>query len=254
VPNVSEWTALIAEKEAAAPAALTAHTYLRTRFSSISKPALMACSDGKEYVVKSIANPGLKRAMANDQVIGKAAAAMNAPVPAVALVNVPQELINAQPELADFVAGVTHGSAYMPDVSKTREVIAHVTVPENRRRFASLALLYGLAFVQHDHQFFYQDGTNLVWSFDHGHFFPSGPNWTVASLQGAVAATPDPTIVAGCALSPLELAAAKPSLNGITDDKLAAAIGAIPSAWDVTTPEKAELAIYLERRRDALGS
>ncbi len=139
MPNAAEWTALIAEKEAAPPSAVNAHTYLRTRFSSISKPALMACSDGHEYVTKSIANPGLRRAMANDQVMGRAAVAMSAPVPPVALVNVPQELINAQPELVDFIAGVTHGSRYMPDVSKTREGIAHVAVPENRGRFASLA-------------------------------------------------------------------------------------------------------------------
>ncbi|MDZ4689066.1 MAG: HipA family kinase [Planctomycetaceae bacterium] len=254
MPTAAEWTILIAAKEAAAPAAVTAHTYLRTRFSSISKPALMACSDGQEYVVKSIANPCLKRAMANDQVMGRAAAAMNAPVPTVALVNVPQDLINGQPELADFVAGVTHGSKYMPDASKTRQGIAHGTVPDNRGRFASLALLYGLALVQRDHQFFYQDGAHLVWSFDHGHFFPNGPNWSVASLQGVPPATPDAQIVAGCALSLLELAGAKPRLNRVTDDVLAEAIGAVPAAWDVTPDEKAELAVYLERRRDELSA
>jgi hypothetical protein len=252
VPNPDEWRALIAVKEAVPVEATDAHTYLRTRFSSASNPALMACTDGREYVVKSVANPQLQRAMANDQVMGRAAAAMNAPVPPVALVNVPQELINAQPELADFVAGISHGSNYMPDTSKTRQGFAHLAVPENRNRFASLAMFYGLAFVQHDHQFFYQDGTHHVWSFDHGHFFPNGPNWTIASLQAAPDAVPDGTIVVNCALSPIELAVAKPSLAAVTTDTIAMAIGAVPAAWGLSVAEKVELAIYLERRRDRL--
>jgi hypothetical protein len=186
--------------------------------------------------------------MANDQVMGRAAAAMNAPVPAISLVRVNQALIDAQAELADFIAGSLHGSHYMPDVSKTRQGFAHLAVPANRSRFASLAMLYGLAFVQYDHQFFYQDGTHHVWSFDHGHFFPNGPNWTVTSLQTA----PDATIVVNCTLSAQELTAAKPSLAGVTTDVIASAMGAIPAAWGVSSAEKVEWAVYLERRRDRL--
>lgn len=253
MPTPNEWQHLIMAKEALPAEITNAHTYLRTRFSSVSKPALMACSDGQEYVVKSIANPLLHRAMANDQVIGRTAVAMNAPVPPVSLVKVPQGLVDGQPELADFVSGVTHGSRYMPDASKTRQGFAHLTVPENRRRFASLAMLYGLAFVQHDHQFFYQDGTHYVWSFDHGHCFPDGPNWSVASLRAAPDATPDETIVRNCGLSPMELAIEKPSLAGVTTDVIATAIGAVPAAWGVSPAEKVELAVYLEGRRDRLS-
>lgn len=213
----------------------------------------MACSDGLDYVVKSIANPALQRAMANDHVMGRAAAAMQAPVPPIALVNVPQELIAAQAELADFVPGLTHGSRYMANTSTTRQGIAHVTVPENRVRFAALAYLYGLACVQCDHQFFYQDGSHYVWSFDHGHAFPGGPNWSIASLQAAPDAVPDGTIVAHCTLSPIELAVVKPCIAAVTTDIIAAAIGAIPAAWGLTPDEKTEWAVYIERRRDRLA-
>jgi hypothetical protein len=211
----------------------------------------MACTEGIECVVKKNAT-FLNRAMANDQVIGRIGNAAAAPVGLVELIDVPKELIDAQPEIKDFPAGITHGSHFMADISKQREVIMHIHVGGNRERFAGLSLLYGLAHCQHDHQFFYQDGTHLVFSLDHGHLFPNGPNWTVDQLRAMPRATPDRTIEAGCTLTPGEIKAARDLLERVSDSVLAGAVSAIPDSWKVIESERVELLAYLEKRRNEL--
>ena len=93
----------------------------------------------------------------------------------------PQELIDAQPEMRHMPAGISHGSQLVPNCSE-REAYRYVDIAENRERFAKLAVLYGWMSAG-DHQFIYRhDPPNLVHSVDHGHFFPGGPNWQVVQL------------------------------------------------------------------------
>jgi hypothetical protein len=248
-----EWREALRIAAGHPPRILRAHTYLHTRFRSISRPALMACTEGVECVVK-INSPDLRRAMVNDQIVGRIGNASEAPVGTVELINVPKELIDAQPEIADFPAGLTHGSQFMPDISKQREPILHIHVGPNRSRFAELALLYGVAFCQHDHQFFYQNGTQLVFSLDHGHLFPNGPNWTSARLKTMPDAVPDQFIESKCALTEAELDAARVMLTRITDTVLAAAVASIPDDWGVSENERVDLLVYLDKRREELSA
>ena len=220
------------------------------KFSSISCPVLLACSDGNEYVVKGNKG-GLGRANSNDQMVGRLATAMGAPVPPVTIVQVAPDLTQNQPDLHDLPPGLAHGSRYMPDSSNVKQGIAFQNVPENRPRFAALAVMYGWATAS-DHQFFYQDGTSFVLSFDHGHFFPGGPNWTIQNLQGAAAAAPDATIVNGCQLQLDELTEAKTRLGAVTNATIAAAVASPPAAWGMLPDERVEMALFLERRRDQL--
>ncbi len=190
----------------------------------------------------------LLRAICNDQVMGHVAAALVAPVPAVKIVNIPQELIDGEPALAALPAGPAHGSRYMPNASKTRQGFAFQNLPENRPRFALLAIMYGLAKVDGDHQFFYEDGSNRVWSFDHGHFFPNGPEWTIQTLAACAAATPDPTIVGGCNLIEDELDEAREDLNGLTEAAIAMAVASPDAGWRLDDAERVALAHHLDTR------
>lgn len=158
----------------------------------------------------------------------------------------------AEADLQGLDSGFAYGSRYMADASKTRQGIAFVTVPANRQRFALLAVLYGLAYVQHDHQFFYQDGTNLVFSFDHGHFFPNGPGWTIQALNGLPPAAPDPVICNACQFSAAELNDARQRLMTLEPDKIAGAVAASPDVWAVSITERVRLAIYLATRKNEL--
>ncbi len=212
-----------------------------------SRPSVVLCDDGHEYVVKG-RNAG--RSTFNDQVVGHLGTAMGAPVAEVALVDVPLDLILDNFDMKDITDGIGHGSRWIPGTSKAERLL-YQGWPENRPRFALLAVLYGWAQVEEDHQFIYEtEPPHLVHSVDHGDFFPRGPGWSVASLRRAGLAVPDPVITFGAALGPLELAAAAVNLLRISDGTIAAAIVAPPDLWGVTFEERVAMAMYLAVRRD----
>lgn len=256
MPAADEWKNLVEMEMARAPAAISAQTYRGILFSSDSAPAVFGCSDGRDYVVKSVREPYHFRVLTNDRVVGFLAAATGAPVPPVALVDLPQNLADAvnvtNTGKKPMQSGLAHGSLYQPDISKSRENYRDAQRPHNRARFAMLAVLYGLAFVSGDHQFFYRDGDAAVCSVDHGHFFPSGPLWTVGTLSSAPVAAPDGSISSNCGLTPDELKAAAVPLRSLTDEAIARAVAAPPTAWNFTIDDRVAMAAYLEKRRDAL--
>jgi hypothetical protein len=185
----------------------------------------------------------------NEQIVACLATFLAAPVPRAVLINVPAELIVAEPQLAGYVPGLAHGSTFLSDASE-RMGLAYSSVPENLPRFARLALLYSLVGAQ-DHQFIYENAPpRLVHSVDHGHFFPGGPGWTVASLKGAPPAVLDP-VFAGIGFGK-ELRGARDDLASISPQRIAMATAAPPEQWKIPMDERVALARYLVKRRDEL--
>jgi hypothetical protein len=247
--TTAEWRTCIEFQIAARPAQLNAMQYQGKTWKSISKPVLMLCDGGGEYVVKYFHEP---RMLVNDQVVGILGAAMGAPVPEVRLVNMPAALVTSDKALAHIPPGIWHGSQYLADVSDDKEAFAHQNVAENRVRFSILAAMYGHTLAQ-DHQFLYKkQPPELVFSHDHGHFFPSGPNWTASGLQGAPAAVPDPEIIRRCALTQEEVHTAIAALRGVTNAIIAGAVARPLDSWGLTMDDRIALASYLEKRRDEL--
>ncbi len=163
----------------------------------------------------------------------------------------PAELIAVQPELSHIRTGLCHGSLWIRDCTD-RLGFEHANEPPNRSRFARLAILYGWIGAN-DHQFIYlKDPPHLVFSVDHGHFFPGGPNWTAATLAGAPQASPDPTVISGCALTDVELRTACLELEGVDGRIIAAAIAAPLDDWGISANERIVVAEYLFRRRSEL--
>ncbi len=223
-------------------------TFLRA-WGSVSAPVLVSAADGHQYVVKGRHNG---RMIVNDQLIGLLGCALGAPVGEVALVNVPDQLVVAEPCMAHLSPGVCHGSRFVPGCSDDREEIQPVDMDANRARFAGLAVLYGWICAS-DHQVIYRKSSpKLVYSVDHGHFFPGGPQWTAASLVGAGPASPDPIIMSRCGLNPADLSNARERLVVITDEVIAEAIAAIPADWDFPTDDRAAMGKYLAGRRDGI--
>ena len=151
----------------------------------------------------------------------------------------------------DFAPGKAHGSKVMEECSE-REAFAHTHEGDNRRRFASIAILYGWLGAN-DRQFIYgKSKPNTVYSVDHGHFFPSGPDWTVVGLASAPAAVGDPDTIAGCGLTAEELQVACSPLRSVTAEQIAAAVATVPDGWAIGFDERVALCEYLERRRTEL--
>jgi len=220
----------------------------RKAWGSSSRPVLLLCDDSKEYVVKG-SQAG--RVIFNDHVVAWLGSVLGAPTGVPRVVGVPAALIALEPQMQHVAAGLAHATLWEPDCTDAQP-LQHTAVPENRPRFAALAVLYGWVRAG-DNQFIYKTtAPNLVISVDHGHFFPAGPGWTVASLVGAPAPQLDPTIGATCNFTPEELASVRERLRNISDAHIAAIVGRPPASWNVSRDERIALADYLVTRRDHL--
>lgn len=189
--------------------------------------------------------------MVNDQVLGYLARRMAAPTPEVTLVDISQELIDSEPEMDGFLAGLAHGTCHLRNCSD-KAGIQHFDVAANRPRFASLAVMYGWM-VANDHQYIYRlDQSHIVFSVDHGHFLPGGPDWTVQQLSQTGPPAPDSQIVGPCGLNANDLDGARYQLAVISDETIAEAVSLPPDEWGLTYEERCELAAFLAQRRDQL--
>jgi hypothetical protein len=228
----------VIDRALARPASQVRANTFRKAWGSSSRPVLLLCDDTKEYVVKG-SQAG--RVIFNDHVVAWLGSVLGAPTGVPRVVDVPAALIALEPQMQHVAAGLAHATLWEPDCTDAQP-LQHTAVPENRSRFAALALLYGWALAG-DNQFIYKTtAPNLVISVDHGHFFPGGPGWTVASLIGAPAPQLDPTIAA-----PI-----RERLRNISEAHIAAIVGRPPAAWNVSRDERIALADYLVTRRDHL--
>jgi HipA-like protein len=239
------WQELITQAAGERPVPINAHTFNR-KWGTASQPALLDCDDGSIYVVKGKQNG---RMCANEQIVAHLGQLVGAPVPDVAYVNVPQELIARQPQLAHFQAGPGHGSEFVKDCADGG--IQYVD-GENRTRFARLAVLFGWVYPQNQQFIYEMAAPHLVYSTDHGHFFPNGPNWTPAHLPQAGVAVPDPSLIGPCQLSQDDMRTAASPLVGLQDQAIARAVAAPLDEWGLAMDDRIAVATYLARRRGEL--
>lgn len=242
-----DWIQLVSEGRQTRPASVAAHTYVQ-KWPSASQPVLVICDDGNQYVVKG-AQTG--RMAVNDRIVACLGRDAGAPVGNPMLVDVPQALIDAEPEMSHMDSGTGHGTAFLVGCSE-RLAYEYAGEDANRSRFAALALLFGWVHAA-DHQFIYENASpHLVHSVDHGHFFPNGPNWDATSLAGAPTPAADAGVIAGAGLSVEALRAARATFAAPTNEQIADALGGVPTAWGLSEADAAALATYLATRRDIL--
>jgi hypothetical protein len=245
------WGELITAAMANRPVPITAKTYRNKKWSSRNNPVLLVCGDGGEYVVKGAHYP---RDVINDQIVGRLARVIGAPVPEMRLIDVPAELIAANPDMRHIPAGLAHGSQSLyPDCTERLNLEAHLLrLPANRSRLALLAVLYGWVKAG-DHQFLYRKSRpELVYSVDHGHFFPGGPEWTLEGLQAVGRAQPDEAIMGAGSLTRDEIAAALRMLSPVRPESIAEAVAGPPEAWHFPLAFRVAAAQYLYKRQGEL--
>jgi hypothetical protein len=243
-----DWQGLLASAdEGPHDKPVRAETFVK-KFSTSSQPVVLQCDDGHDYVVKS---KHAGRMIVTDQIVGRVGRSAQAPVPEVALVDVPAEMIQAEPEMGHMSPGVAHGSKWVSNCTE-QQGFEHTNVPENRDRFARIALLYGWV-VASDHQFIYEkDPPRLVHSVDHGHFFAGSNGWTVDTLRQAPAPAIDTAVVNACSLTDSELDAAKTSMTRVADEEIAVAVTYPLDDWGLSGEERIAVAEYLATRRDVI--
>jgi hypothetical protein len=214
----------------------------------LNKSVVVDCDDGRRYVLKG---RQVMRPLIADQVVGRLGAVIAAPVPHVALVQVPSTLLTPGSFLEHFQAGIAHGSEFIPGCIDSYH-IRHRTEPGNPERFAALAVLYGWTDPE-DRQYLYaKEAPHLVFSVDHGAFFTGSSDWDVGSLRTSMSADVDQLVSIPADLSRSVIQSAVDRLNAATNEVIAEVVTDIPADWGITLDERVVLAQYLGNRRDAL--
>jgi hypothetical protein len=221
-----------------------AETVLGT-LAGASGSVIFNCEGGRKFVAKGTRN---QKGLVAEHVVARLGQLLEAPVGDTVLVEVPDAL-RSDPAVAAMGPGLAHGTRFIENLTN-REAIAYTDVPANRARFARLCVLYSLAGAA-DWQLFYTTGERLVYSLDHGHFFPGGPGWSAAGLRAALRPAVDPWFAAAN-LTNVELADARTLLEGITDQDVEAVLAGPPPEWPFTVDERDALNVYLRSRRDVL--
>jgi hypothetical protein len=191
------------------------------------------------------------RSLVADQVVGRLAAVIEAPVPRVELVEVPDALLTPGSFLEHFQPGIAHGSEFIPGCTDSF-YIQHRIEPGNPERFAALAVLYGWTDSENRQYLYAKEAPHLVFSVDHGAFFTGSSDWDVGSLRTSMSADVDQLISIPAGLGRSVIRSAVDRLNAATDEVITEVIAAIPAEWGITLDERVVLAQYLGNRRDAL--
>ncbi len=157
-----------------------------------------------------------------------------------------------QQDLQHMPAGVSHGSLLIKNCSEESPEPAHHDVPDNRDRFAMLAVLFGWTHAR-DRQFIYSlTVPPLVYSVDHSHFLHGDPFWSTATLEAAPRARISRDIVEKCGLDADSLRIALGRLSAVGSHVIAEAVSRPPDSWSVTLDERVAAALYLDKRKSEL--
>ncbi|WP_206818176.1 HipA family kinase [Chroococcus sp. FPU101] len=213
-----------------------------------SEPVLLECEDGNDYVVKG---QQAGRQIVNDQLVARLGKLLDAPVGKPEIILIPQTLINNNPRyLENFRAGTAHGTLWIKDCRDSYTLIA-TGEAENRHRLVLLATLYGWICAS-DRQFLFKENPpRLIYSVDHGHFFPNGPNWSSEDLADTPLACLD-TYFNDCYFTPHELCYACQKLKAITEGQLIQTVSTIPITWGFTIEERLNMIVFLLNRQKEL--
>jgi hypothetical protein len=223
---------------------ISAETYLG-EWPTSSKPVKLHCGDKNIYVVKGSQN---KKSIVNEHVVGKLGQLLGAPVPNIEFIDIPPELRNIEPKLHHIGQGLAHGTLFLPDCTD-RTLIDHANQEENKLRFAYLMVLYSWIHAG-DHQLIYgKFPPNLVYSVDHGLFFPGGSQWTPQSLLASQNLIQLDPLFTPCGISPQLLFIAGENLNKISDEDIQLVVNGPPEEWGIFENERKALFDYLNTRR-----
>lgn len=218
-------------------------------WASAARPVLARGIDKREYVIKG---QQAGRQIVNVQVVARLGMAIGAPVGEPCIVEISEELIAEDSKFSYLTPGTAHATLYIPESSAEREQVNYTNQPENRERFALLILLYGWVYAN-DYQFIYKNARpNLVYSVDHGHFFPGGPEWNQRDLLQAASAEINLRLVSNCQLKLEDINQGLMLLDAVSEESIIQAVAAPPREWGLTIDERVILVEYLVKRRQDL--
>lgn len=226
---------------------------LRPSSAGGSGSFLVLADDQRRYWCKSLNNFQGSRIPVTEQIVGRLAAVIDAPVCEVALVGLDAiagwEFRPGSGRLVE--PGWAHGSVAVDPAMETRG-LDHRTDDDNRRRHCGIyALCDWLA--GSDVQWLYGVAEdNAYYSHDHGYYL-TGPDWTEASLAAGRDA-PYMLSIPPDQLDGAEVSRLADALDGLTRQDIDGELSNIPPDWPVTDGELDAVADFVDHRRGPVAA
>lgn len=226
---------------------------LRASSAGGSGSFLVVADDGRRYWCKSLNNFQGPRIPITEQIVGRLATLIGAPVCEVALVEldaiVGWEFRPGSGRLVE--PGWAHGCVALDPAIETRS-LDHRTDDDNRRRhggiYAACDWLAGS-----DVQWLYGvNEDNAYYSHDHGYYL-TGPDWTQTSLAAGRDADYALSIPPG-QLDDGELTRLADALDALTREDIEGELSKLPGSWPVDDSELDAVADFVDHRRGPVAA
>lgn len=235
---------------------LSATVYLKSAGKGGSKAMLVDCDDGLRRVVKLMGNPQDDRVLVNELVVGRVAGLLNAPCPDVAVISVPNAVVNDAKHdiggLDNAKSGLAFASTWIAGTYHPSPAICQNA--HNRKDLINLLGLYTWVRntdLKAEHLLYTTSsrGTTNVSGFDHGHCIGS-PGWAAAEFGTW------PTkkhVVQRTALDDAveyaDIARFEQLVLGIGVQEIEASTRNVPDEWGATAADLAALGEALDKSR-----
>lgn len=211
----------------------------------------MLADDGERYWCKVTNNPQSQRVPTNEQLVARLGELIGAPVCTPQIVKIPGALVGWEfrPGLT-LSEGWAHGSLALDPVIETH-TLDNRPSDDNARRHAGIYALHDWLAGQ-DPQWLTRGAETEYFSHDHGHYLPSGPDWTPDTLRAAVG-TANQLGVPASGVDAGELERLAGALEAVTRQDLEACASKIPAAWPVTDDELGAFVSFAFDRRQPVA-
>ena len=214
---------------------------------------LAEANDGHRYWCKAVNNPQGPKVPATEQIVARLGTLASIAVCPVQLLRVPPAI--AGWEFRDGIPlaeGWVHGSLAIHPVTETH-TLAYRQDDDNAKRHAGYFALYDWLFGNDPQWLVSQPAGWMYYSHDHGHYFPGGPAWTVASLEGNKD-TPNALGADIAGLDRSEVLRIADALDGIDQQMLEDAVADLPFDWPVSDAELDAVVAFAMYRRTPVAS
>jgi hypothetical protein len=209
---------------------------------------LAADADSTQWWVKPLNNCQRERVTVTETIIGRVGQLIGAPICETSVVAIPNDISGWEFRPGHALEpGFAHGSRAVSGVQEASRLL-YVDRDDNAVRHAGVFALYDWCFGSDPQWLYAEPEERRLYSHDHGHYLPNGPNWSIDTLRAHVDEVhrgPWPT----GGLDSEELRRLAGALRGLTRSDIAEAVSGIPISWTVTADSELEtVGWFLERR------